>query len=162
MLNLILLLVILSWIIYRRKKGKKLFPKEFFEDQFSRRPLKDDPPWGILVLLCVGMFFIVSYTVIPIVIDSYDDVSTAIANCMARIEATELAIGEVNGQIEEISMNLELSSEEKESSVQLLMSRKSELENNLARYNEELTKLPLGITPGRIKAYKFLLYPFCQ
>ena len=88
----------------------------------------------------------------------YDEV----VECKTAIERTQLAIYEVNANIDEVTADLELSIEEKESTVQELTSQKKVLEKDLYKYNKKIKELPHEMTPQRIKFYKIWLYPFYQ
>jgi len=154
MLSLILVVVIVSWIIYRIKGKKNLFPKEFFVDAFSRKPPYDNPPWMLLLLVFVGGFIIVTYAGMTTYIKNYDANVEAITYYQNNITQLESKIAELDTVIEDNESNFELSKEE----IKVLKEEREELEIELNDEKVALNRLPLNQSPERLSLYKFLLY----
>ena len=134
MLSLILVVVIVSWIGYRIKRKKSLFPKEFFVDAFSRKPPYDNPPWMLLLLVYANVEAITYY--------------------QDNITKLESKIAELDTVIEDNDSNFQLSKEE----IKELTEEREKLESELDDEKVALNRHPLNQSPERLSLYKFFLY----
>ena len=154
MLSLILVVVIVSWIGYRIKRKKSLFPKEFFVDAFSRKPPYDNPPWMLLLLVYVVGFIIVTYAGMTTYIKNYDANVEAITYYQDNITKLESKIAELDTVIEDKDSNFQLSKEE----IKELTEEREKLESELDDEKVALNRHPLNQSPERLSLYKFFLY----
>lgn len=147
-MNLILVGVILSWIIYRKKKGKKIFPKDFLKEQFERTLPYDDPPIEFLAIVYfVGIFFLL-YIMMEEVILVYN---SKVSYCNQIIETEAL--------ITDIEEELDSMVEENELHKAVLELEKDRFEKKVKEYEAKIMELPQTPSYEVLKFCEVMVWP---
>lgn len=147
MLSLILVVVIVSWIIYRIKNNKKILS------------LLDNPTRSMILVFSIFIIGIVYFSMIYY-IQNYDRTVKSITYCKNNNAQLEDQIAELDASIiEEIGPNSKLSKEERSSLLKEFLAKREKLNEQITSNTGYLNDPPISAPdPKRLKLYKFLLY----